>query len=159
MDKLTQNEKKKMKNDIYKLNKFQWNKIKDLIDEETTKYTIKNDGIYLRLNLLSDKLQVRIKNYIDDCILELENIDDININLNNDILNEKPIDDNTISFIQNEENEDNTLNFKKINDLDSTSLTNEDEDIELDDDEEEEEEENEEEEDEENEEEEEENDE
>ena len=49
MEKLTQNDKKKMKNDIYKLNKFQWNKIKDLIDEETEKYTIKNDGIYLRL--------------------------------------------------------------------------------------------------------------
>ena len=32
MAKLLQNEKKKMKDDIYKLNKFQWNKIKDMID-------------------------------------------------------------------------------------------------------------------------------
>jgi len=106
MEKLTQNDKKKMKNDIYKLNKFQWNKIKDLIDEETEKYTIKNDGIYLRLKLLSNNLQFKIKKYIDNCLLELENIDDNSIKLeNNNIKLEDLIEDSNISFIQNDNNE------------------------------------------------------
>ena len=117
MEKLSQSDKKKMKSDIYKLNKFQWNKIKDLIDEETSIYTVKNDGIYLRLNLLSDILQIKIKKYIDDCILELENIDDNLIKLEeNDSETKNIIQNSNINFIQNENVESGNLDDVDGND-------------------------------------------
>ena len=117
MEKLSQSDKKKMKLDIYKLNKFQWNKIKDLIDEETSIYTVKNDGIYLRLNLLSDILQIKIKKYIDDCILELENIDDNLIKLEeNDSETKNIIQNSNINFIQNENVESGNLDDVDGND-------------------------------------------
>ena len=101
----------------YKLNKFQWNKIKDLIDEETSIYTVKNDGIYLRLNLLSDILQIKIKKYIDDCILELENIDDNLIKLEeNDSETKNIIQNSNINFIQNENVESGNLDDVDGND-------------------------------------------
>jgi hypothetical protein len=126
MEKLSQNDKKKMKIDILKLNKFQWNKIKDLIEEETTKYTVKNDGIYLRLNLLSYKLQIKLKNYIDDCLFEL-NENKTKFSQINDINNFE----NNIDFINNEVSEinDTNLNLKKDNENnDNESIIN-DEDI------------------------------
>lgn len=129
MEKLSQSDKKKMKNDIYKLNKFQWNKIKDLIDEETNKYTIKNDGIYLRLNLLSNELQIKIKKYIDECIIEIQK-NNINILENNSNLIE---DSNTFDFIQNDtlENNDDDNNILKNlnNDLITESNNEEIEDL------------------------------
>ena len=143
MEKLSQSDKKKMKSDIYKLNKFQWNKIKDLIDEETSKYTVKNDGIYLRLNLLSDILQIKIKKYIDDCILELENIDDNLIKLEeNDSETKNIIQNSNINFIQNENVESDNLDDVDGNDnYDDNNIEqidNEDDDEENEDDDEEE---------------------
>ena len=155
MEKLSQSDKKKMKLDIYKLNKFQWNKIKDLIDEETSIYTVKNDGIYLRLNLLSDILQIKIKKYIDDCILELENIDDNLIKLEeNDSETKNIIQNSNINFIQNENVESGNLDDVDGNDnYDDNNIEqidNEEEDEENEEEEEAEEEAEEEEEDEEN---------
>ena len=65
-----------------------------------TQYTVKNDGIYLDL-IVSNELQVKIKGYIDNCILEIEKN---NINLFENHTSIKK--DESFNFIQNEPNND-----------------------------------------------------
>jgi hypothetical protein len=96
MNKLTIYEKRKLKDDILKLNKFQWNKIKDMIDLVTSKYTVKTDGLYIRLNILDDQTQNSIKDFVKKCLIQKELIsnNDILKNINNDLLTNELENDN-----------------------------------------------------------------
>ena len=145
MNKLSIYEKRRLKEDILKLNKFEWNKIKDMIDLVTDKYTVKGDGLYIRLNVLDDNTQNNIKDFVESCIKnkeQMSNNEDILKNINNDDNdddNEKSSEKtiifgsnkpNDINLVSAEESDNESQLEDETNDLNNSDDENEDDDIE-----------------------------